>query len=69
VIEAIDFSEVSVRVYGATALIKANCDMRNSTDGKATTTHLNVLLVWLKGPGGWQLVSRQATLLNPPAAP
>jgi ketosteroid isomerase-like protein len=68
-IEAIDFSEVNVRVYGATALIKANCDMRNSTNGKATTTHLNVLLVWLKGPGGWQLVARQSTLLTPPATP
>jgi ketosteroid isomerase-like protein len=65
-IEAIDFSEVSVRVFGNTALIKANCDMRNKSEGKeAVTTHLNVLLVWLKGPGGWQLVSRQSTLLVP----
>ena len=65
-IEAIDFSEVSVRVFGTTALIKANCDMRNKSEGKeAVTTHLNVLLVWLKGPGGWQLVSRQSTLLTP----
>jgi ketosteroid isomerase-like protein len=65
-IEAIDFSEVNVRVYGNTALIKANCDMRNKSAGKeAVTTHLNVLLVWLKGPGGWQLLSRQSTLLTP----
>jgi hypothetical protein len=40
--------------------------MRNRADGKeAVTTHLNVLLVWLKGPGGWQLVARQSTLLTP----
>jgi ketosteroid isomerase-like protein len=68
-IEAIDFSEVTVRVYGTTALIKANVDIRNSTDGKATTSHLNVLFVWLKGPGGWQLVARQSTQLSPPTTP
>jgi ketosteroid isomerase-like protein len=68
-IEAIDFSQVSVRVYGNTALFKANCDFRNNTDGKAATTHLNVLMVWLKGPDGWQLVGRQSTLLDPPPQP
>jgi len=68
-IEAIDFSEVTVRVYGTTALIRAKVDMRNSADGKSTTNHLNVLHVWLKGPGGWQMVARQATLASPPTQP
>ena len=65
-IEAIDFSDVTVRVYGTTALFKANCDFRNKSEGKeAVTTHLNVLMIWLKGPTGWQLVARQSTLLTP----
>ena len=68
-IEAMDFSDVGVRVYGTTALIRANVDMRNSTDGKSTTSHINVLFVWLKGPGGWQLVARQATQVSPPTTP
>ena len=68
-IEAMDFSEVTVRVYGTTALIRANLDIRNSTGGKATTSHLNVLHVWLKGPGGWQLVARQSTQVSPPTTP
>jgi ketosteroid isomerase-like protein len=68
-IEAMDFSEVTVRVYGTTALIRANVEMRNSTDGKSTTNHLNVLHVWLKGPGGWQMIARQATLVSPPTTP
>ena len=68
-IEAMDFSDVTVRVYGTTALIRANVDMRNSTDGKSTTSHINVLFVWLKGPGGWQLVGRQATQVSPPTTP
>lgn len=66
IIEAMDFSETTVRVYGTTALIRAKVEVRNSTDGKATIFHTNVLHVWLKGPGGWQLVSRQATQLSPP---
>ena len=66
IIEAMDFSETTVRVYGNTALIRANVEVRNSTDGKATIYHTNVLHVWLKGAGGWQLVSRQATQLSPP---
>ena len=68
-IEAIDFSDATVRVYGTTALVKANANFRNSTDGKSTTSHLNVLFVWLKGKGGWQLVGRQATQLSPPTTP
>jgi ketosteroid isomerase-like protein len=68
-IEAIDFSDVTVRVIGTAALIRANVEMRNNADGKSTTNHLNVLHVWLKGPGGWQLVGRQATLVSPPTTP
>jgi hypothetical protein len=68
-IEAMDFSDATVRVYGATALIRANVDMRNSTGGKSTTSHINCLFVWLKGPGGWQLVGRQATQVSPPTTP
>ena len=68
-IEAMDFSEATVRVYGTTALIRANVDMRSGTGGKSTTSHLNVLFVWLKGPGGWQLVGRQATQVSPPTTP
>jgi ketosteroid isomerase-like protein len=68
-IEAMDFSDITVRVYGTTALIRANLDVRNSTGGKSTTSHINVLFVWLKGPGGWQLVGRQATQVSPPTTP
>ena len=63
VVEAIDFSDTTVRVYGNTALVKGRVDMRNNADGKATTANLNILHVWVKGPQGWQMVSRQATRL------
>ena len=61
--DAIEFSDTTVRVYGKTALVKGKVDITNSTDGKSTTAHLNILHVWVKGPQGWQLVARQATRL------
>jgi ketosteroid isomerase-like protein len=61
--EAIDFSDTTVRVYGNTALIRGKVDMRNNTGGKSTTSNLNILHVWIKGPQGWQMVARQATKL------
>jgi ketosteroid isomerase-like protein len=66
--EAIDFSDTTVRVYGNTALVKAHVELRNNNGGKATTNHLNILFVWIKGPGGWQLVARQASQQPLPAA-
>lgn len=64
-VEAIDFSDTTVRVYGNAALVRGKVDIRNSTDGKSTTANLNILHVWVKGPQGWQMVARQATRLAP----
>jgi ketosteroid isomerase-like protein len=64
-VEAIDFSETTVRVYGNTALVRGKVDIRNNTAGKSTTANLNILHVWIKGPQGWQMVGRQATRLTP----
>jgi ketosteroid isomerase-like protein len=62
-VEAITFSDTTVRVYGKTALVKGKVDMVNNTGGKSTPAHLNILHVWIKGPQGWQMVARQATRL------
>jgi ketosteroid isomerase-like protein len=63
-VEAVEFSDTTVRVYGKTALVKGKVDMTNRTDGKSTTAHLDILHVLVKGPQGWQLVARQATRLT-----
>jgi ketosteroid isomerase-like protein len=63
--EAIEFSDTTLRVYGNTALVRGKVDMRNNTAGKSTTSNLNILHVWIKGPQGWQMVARQATRLAP----
>lgn len=64
-VEAIDFADTSVRVYGNTALVKGTVDIRNNTEGKSSTAHLSILHVWVKGPKGWQMVARHATRLTP----
>jgi hypothetical protein len=65
IVEGIDFSDTTVRVYGTTALVNSVLDLRNNLDGTRTSAHLSVLQVWLKAAGGWQMVASQAIRLNP----
>ena len=62
IIEALEFSDTSVRLYGNVALVKGKVDLWHS---KTNIVHMNVLHVWVKGPQGWQMVARQATRLMP----
>jgi ketosteroid isomerase-like protein len=61
VVEAIDFKDLKVRVYGNSAVVTGDVDFRNNAAGVVTVSKLNVLHVLVKGPQGWQLVARQAT--------
>lgn len=65
IVEQMDFSDTSVRLYGNIALVKCKVDLYHS---KTNIVHMNVLHVWMKGPQGWQMVARQATRLIPSAA-
>lgn len=60
-VTGMDFGDFDVRVYGTTALIKGIIDVHSSKAGTASTAHLDILHVWIKGPRGWQMVARQAT--------
>ncbi len=60
VTEKLDFSEMTVRVYGKTALVKGRVDLQHSP---TNIVHMNILHVWVNGPQGWQMVARQATRL------
>jgi ketosteroid isomerase-like protein len=70
VAESMKFSGMSVRTYGNVALAKGVCDFRNGRPGAMTDNHLNILWVLVKGPGpfGWQIVARQTTRIQEPAA-
>jgi len=67
-VEAIDFKDTKVRVYGTAAVVTADADFRNSAGGNVTLLHLHVLHVFVKGPQGWQLAARQTTRYPDPAA-
>jgi hypothetical protein len=62
IVEAMDFSDTTVRLYGNIALVKGKVDLYHS---KINIVHMNVLHVWVKGSRGWQMVARQATRLMP----
>jgi ketosteroid isomerase-like protein len=60
VTKAIDLKDTTTHVYGNTAIVKTKADITNAA---GSTVHVDVLMVWLKAPQGWQLVARQATKL------
>ena len=61
IVERLDFSDTTVRLYGNTALVKGKVDLWHS---KTNIVHMNVLHVWVNGAQGWQMVARQATRLT-----
>ncbi len=69
--EFMKFSNMTVRTYGTVAVAKGICDFRNGRPGAMTDNHLDILWVLVKGAGphGWQIVARQATRVQEPAAP
>lgn len=60
VLKGIDFHDATTRIYGNTAIFKGKGDF---TTAAGVVNHLDVLMVWLKTPKGWQLVARQSTKL------
>jgi len=59
--ESIDLTDISITIYGSTAIVKAKTAMRMNSGG---TLNLDVLQVWIKLSGRWQLVARQAIRVN-----
>jgi Domain of unknown function (DUF4440) len=60
IIQKIEFSGTTVKVYGNMALVKGRVDLWHSP---TNIIHMDVLHVWVNGPQGWQMVARQATKL------
>ena len=58
--EKLEFTDPVVKVYGNTALVRGRVDLWHSA---SNIVHMDVLHVWVKGPGGWRMVARQATKL------
>jgi ketosteroid isomerase-like protein len=59
--EKIELTDTTVRLQGNVAIVNGKTDMHQRNKGKPTTiSKLLVLMVWVKGPQGWQMIARQA---------
>lgn len=57
---SIDLSQQTIMVVGNTAWVRHTLTAVTNDGGNAGTTHLSVLLVWMKVKGQWRLLARQA---------
>ena len=56
--KGIEIHDLTAHIYGNTAIVKGKFDMISAA---GVMNHLDVLMVWIKSPQGWQLLARQAT--------
>jgi uncharacterized protein (TIGR02246 family) len=55
-------ADVKVRVYGNDAAVSTSrVTIKGKYSGKAASGDYQSMTVWVKGPGGWQLVANQVT--------
>jgi ketosteroid isomerase-like protein len=67
VLKSLALSDHSIAVVGSNAVARHSWTSESEMDGKATTTKIKVLQVWLKQGGGWKLLARQAVRPPQPA--
>jgi len=60
--EAIDVTDMVVRVYGDTAVVTARADVRGHQLGEDFSGPYRYTRVWVRRGGHWQAVSYQATV-------
>ena len=56
---------VTVRVYQNSAVVISRVTLKGQYSGQPISGEYRSILVWVKGAGGWQLVSNQLTALKP----
>jgi ketosteroid isomerase-like protein len=65
-LESINEEEnIAVRVYQNSAVATSRVTIKGQYSGQPTSGQYRSTHVWVKGPGGWQLVSNQLTALKP----
>jgi uncharacterized protein (TIGR02246 family) len=63
--EAIDYDEIKVRVYGSTAIVTSEPNIRTVNSGVPSSSHSRFLHVYVKQGGAWRLVAHQSTRITP----
>ena len=58
--------DVTVRFYGATAILAGLADIEVVSDGQPVSPKLRFTEVWVKGAAGWQLAAWHSTRLPAP---
>ena len=56
---------VTVRVYQNSAVVTSRVTLKGKYSGQPISGEYQSILVWVKSPEGWQLVSNQLTALKP----
>jgi len=64
-LKSLTLSEHTIAVVGANAIARHKWASESELDGKATSTRIAVLQVWVKEGSAWKLLARQA--VRPPA--
>jgi len=67
IVKSLTLSDHAIAVVGSNAIARHSWTSESEMDGKATTTKIKVLQVWLKQGGGWKLLARQAVRPPQPA--
>jgi Domain of unknown function (DUF4440) len=58
--KTMDLTEQTIKVVGKNAIVRHKLFAETANKGVASTTKLNVLLIFLKVKGEWKLLARQA---------
>jgi ketosteroid isomerase-like protein len=68
VVDKMDLDEVSVNVYGTTAVSFTSQEEKSKYAGNDTSGHYHFTDVWVKRDGRWQAVASHGTRYDRPAA-
>ena len=66
-LKSLTLSDHTVAIVGDNAIARHKWASESELDGKATSTRIGVLQVWLKQGGSWKLLARQAVRPPQPA--
>ncbi len=62
--DAIEYENITVHLYGETAVAHSHLTMRGTSNGKPFNDRLMMMNVWVNRGGHWQLVAHQTTKLH-----
>ncbi len=65
-VDSMDLDEISVNVYGNTAVSFTSQEEKSTYAGKDTSGHYHFTDVWIKKDGRWQVVASHGSRFNEP---